>query len=706
VKFFQTKFFIEMQQSHLSHPKYRPDIDGLRAVAVLAVVVFHAFPALMKGGFIGVDVFFVISGFLISTIILESLNRGAFSFKEFYARRIKRIFPALIIVLTACLIFGWFSLLPEELNQLGKHVAAGASFVSNLVLWSESGYFDNLAEKKPLLHLWSLGIEEQFYLFWPFLLWAAWKSKLNLFFIIFLLLIASFTLNIWLIPANPIATFYSPLTRFWELLCGSVLALYTIRKANVSNVNSHFFISKENLSSQLESKIVKKFVSPSLVSFVGLGFLVTGFCLINKNLKFPGYWALFPVLGSVMIILPGSKAWLNRKVLSNKILVWFGLISFPLYLWHWPLLSFGRILYSDTPPLNYRVLAVLLSVFLAWITMKFVERPLRFGAHKSSLRVFGLSSLLFALAFLGARFFGSDFKDTHAFEKLSVKRKGSEHAIGYSFTWYKGKDDWLFLGNYHDNTVAKLKLAIKPDEFSLNEVKETFSSISSTANNFGIKTFFILAPNKSSIYPEYLPDEIVPSAKKYSSFFLEKLKEIPNLTVYDPTNDLIAAKNKEGFLYWKTNTHWNNKGSYLTFIGFSKLMNLQPPNLTFKQGAMHSGDLILISKLTNFPLSSLDNWDVIWNDPPSWTEKKIPNEQNTTFGDPMVVVNDKAFSNQYVWVIGDSFTVSLKQYFNATFKEVRYVGHWQQKLKTLPEEIIKAERKPDLVVIVRVERSF
>lgn len=155
-------------KQQLSHPKYRPDIDGLRAVAVLAVlavVTFHAFPNWLQGGFIGVDVFFVISGYLISTIIFESLGKKTFSFTSFYARRIKRIYPALIFVLIACLTFGWFSLLADEYRQLGKHVAAGSGFISNLIFWSEAGYFDAAAETKPLLHLWSLGVEEHFILF-------------------------------------------------------------------------------------------------------------------------------------------------------------------------------------------------------------------------------------------------------------------------------------------------------------------------------------------------------------------------------------------------------------------------------------------------------------------------------------------------------------------------------------------------------------
>lgn len=158
---------------HLSQPKSRPDIDGLRAFAVLSVVAFHAFPAWMKGGFIGVDVFFVISGFLITTIIFKNIDKGTFSFAEFYPRRIKRIFPALLLVLIASFAVGRFALLADEYQQLGKHIAAGAGFFSNFILWGEAGYFDNSAETKPLLHLWSLGIEEQFYIAWPLILWLS-----------------------------------------------------------------------------------------------------------------------------------------------------------------------------------------------------------------------------------------------------------------------------------------------------------------------------------------------------------------------------------------------------------------------------------------------------------------------------------------------------------------------------------------------------
>ena len=387
-------------QVHLSHPKYRRDIDGLRAVAVLAVVAFHAFPNWVKGGFIGVDVFFVISGYLISTIIFESLDKGTFSFSEFYARRIKRIFPALIIVLVACLVFGWFVLFPDEYKQLGEHIAAGAGFLSNIVLWKDAGYFDNTADAKPLLHLWSLGIEEQFYIVWPFLLWVCWKRKFNLLIITILVATLSFILNIQGVKHNAVATFYSPLTRFWELLIGSLLAWITIYKK----------VAYQNVELKIEGWLgsvicLKKLegdgnILSNVLSVLGFFLLALGFLRINKDLPFPGGWALFPVLAAVLIITAGSKAWVNRIILSNKVAVWFGLISFPLYLWHWPLLSFARIVEGKVPIVNIRIAAVVLAIGLAYFTYELIECPMRSGKH-GKVKVTILTVLLFIVGYAG-----------------------------------------------------------------------------------------------------------------------------------------------------------------------------------------------------------------------------------------------------------------------------------------------------------------
>lgn len=362
--------------THLSHPKYRPDIDGLRAIAVLSVVAFHAFPSWMKGGFIGVDVFFVISGYLISTIIFTNLDKQTFSFAEFYARRIKRIYPALLLVLTATVVFGWFALLADEYKQLGKHLMGAAGFVSNLVLWGESGYFDNSAESKPLLHLWSLGIEEQFYFVWPLLCWMFWRMKSRRLALILGTILLSFALNIYMIKSDGVATFYSPLTRFWELLFGSLLAYLSLyHNGAISNL-------------QENRKLVHA------CSILGFSILIVGFISINKDAWFPGYWALVPVIGSVLIILAGPNAILNRLILTNKLAVWFGLISFPLYLWHWPLLTYLRIVERGQPDAMQRLYAVALSILLAWITYQFVEKRVRKTGSFSLVGTFLACSLI------------------------------------------------------------------------------------------------------------------------------------------------------------------------------------------------------------------------------------------------------------------------------------------------------------------------
>ena len=392
---------IKMAPTPLSHPKYRADIDGLRAIAVLAVVAFHAFPQWITGGFIGVDIFFVISGYLISTIIFENLDGDTFSFTRFYARRILRIFPALILVFISCFAFGWFALFADEFKQLGKHIATGSAFVSNIALWNESGYFDNAVETKPLLHLWSLGVEEQFYIVWPFILYFAYKKGLNLLIISILVALASFYLNIHYAKTDLVADFYSPQTRFWELMLGSMLAWMTVHRPNLLAIiktgNINRFFAKLNLSDQGEDSGA---TLASFISIVAFSLIIFGFYRINKDIGFPGAWALIPVLGAVLLIYSGPKAWVNRHILSNKYVVWFGLISFPLYLWHWPLLSFARILEGKRPDAITSVSIVLFSIVLAWLTYMLIERPIRFGKY-DKFKVVILLALMIIVGYVG-----------------------------------------------------------------------------------------------------------------------------------------------------------------------------------------------------------------------------------------------------------------------------------------------------------------
>lgn len=350
------------------HPTHRNDIDGLRAVAVLSVLLYHANPDWLPGGFVGVDIFFVISGYLISSIILGGIDRGTFSFGDFYARRVKRIFPALLLVLVAVSAFGWFSLFSDEYERLGKHVAAGAAFVSNFILWHEAGYFDPVGSHKPLLHLWSLGIEEQFYLIWPLIFVLLAKARRSPLAAIGFITVASFALNVYWVRYHEVRSFYLPVARFWELSTGAVLAYAQV--LGVKRTGPVGMFSKQVSGGASAS-------SRNLWAAGGLALLAASLVLLSKDNLFPGWLATLPTVGTVLLIAAGSQSWINSALLGNPVMVWFGLISYPLYLWHWPLLSFQRILSLDTQSNGASLAALALAVLLAWLTYRFVERPIR-----------------------------------------------------------------------------------------------------------------------------------------------------------------------------------------------------------------------------------------------------------------------------------------------------------------------------------------
>ncbi len=366
----------------MNNKNYRPDIDGLRALAVLAVVFFHAFPARMPGGFIGVDVFFVISGYLISGIIFKELAGGEFSFIHFYSRRARRIFPALFLVLLASCAVGWVVLLADEYALLGKHVAAGAGFIQNLVLWAESGYFDQAADLKPLLHLWSLGVEEQFYIFWPLILWVLVKQRLNMLAALLVFTALSFALCVVLTLTHQTAAFYSPLTRFWEFLLGAGLAWQAAH---------HRQPAGDNVQDSIKNWL----------SVLGLVLIAVALLVLDKTSHFPGAWALLPVVGASLLIYAGPQAVVNRVLLANRLMVYCGLISYPLYLWHWPLLSFGRILENQGLGAWVRLALVVLAALLAWATYLLIERPIRLRLNKRPSVTWALTLLMVGIGGYG-----------------------------------------------------------------------------------------------------------------------------------------------------------------------------------------------------------------------------------------------------------------------------------------------------------------
>jgi peptidoglycan/LPS O-acetylase OafA/YrhL len=366
---------------------FRPDIDGLRAVAVGLVIAYHAFPKFLAGGFIGVDVFFVISGYLITRLVLMSLQAGTFSLGEFYRRRVRRIVPALVLVMLACCLFGWLWLLPSELQSLGKSLAWCAPFLANLYFARNGGYFDKAAELNPLLHLWSLGVEEQFYLIWPVLLLLAVKRRMTLR-VLIAVAATSLAVSIWGAWHAPRPYFYLPVPRMWELAVGGILAAWQLRvpRAGAAGNPSHR---------------VRFWSGAQLSSLAGLSLICASALLLSSRLAIPGAWSTIPTAGAALLIGAGQLAPVNRLVLGNGPMIFVGRLSYPLYLWHWPLFSFARIILGHPPTPELAIGVILVALVAAYASYRLVELPIRFSAF-GRRAIAGLLVALAGLALVGA----------------------------------------------------------------------------------------------------------------------------------------------------------------------------------------------------------------------------------------------------------------------------------------------------------------
>ena len=372
--------------------KYRADIDGLRAVAVLSVIVFHAFPSALPGGFLGVDIFFVISGFLIFSIIYQNLQRGNFSIVDFYQRRIRRIFPALLTILIATLAAGYYLFLPDEMQLLGKHVLGATTFLSNFVLWNESGYFDKGNYLKPLMHLWSLAVEEQFYLVVPLLLWALWR-RIPVWVVLVVLVLASFAYSVYCTQTNMSAAFFSPLSRFWEIGAGCLAG---------------FALSHTGCKEAINSWKAKQPVLLHVLNALAFLALVYSFTQLSEADPLPGWMALPVILGTTMLILGLSDKSPAHRLLALKPMVAVGLISYPLYLWHWPIISILFMLYGGMPPTLVLCYAIAGTFVGAAATYFLVEKPIRFARPGSWWVPGALLILMLALAAVGYYYFAPE----------------------------------------------------------------------------------------------------------------------------------------------------------------------------------------------------------------------------------------------------------------------------------------------------------
>lgn len=366
---------------------YRADIDGLRAIAVIAVVVSHAVPSAVTGGFVGVDVFFVISGYLITGNILADLNNGRFQLLTFYDRRIRRLFPALLLVLTVTWIAGWVLLLPGDFKVLGRHLAASAAFVPNFMFWRDLAVTDQDVTIDILLHLWSLGVEEQYYLVWPLMVLAVFGRWPRIALLTAALLLLSFALNIVLTFDLTEAAFYLPFPRFWELLTGSAIAFAGVYAREIPPRAKLFFAVATERGSPLLNDVK---------AWTGLALIVGSVFALTKEHMFPGFWVLLPVTGAALLVASGPAATVNR-MLSHRALVAIGLISYPLYLWHWPLLSLVEYSSDKLHATLPRLLIVLLAMPLAWLTYRYIEKPIRYRAPEQG-RTIETRILLLAMA--------------------------------------------------------------------------------------------------------------------------------------------------------------------------------------------------------------------------------------------------------------------------------------------------------------------
>lgn len=377
---------------------YKPDIDGLRGLAIISVILFHAFPDYFPGGFAGVDVFFVISGFLITGIIKSRIDSDDFSFLNFYSRRVRRLFPSLILVLGTCFVAGWFLFDVGDFKILGKHIAASSGFVSNFTFLSESGYFDQTAITKPLLHVWSLSVEEQFYFLWPLIIVTISKIRKSLSLVLGGIVLTSFLLSLYFSYHNSAFAYYFPLCRFWELAVGALLNYLPLQDKDQN----------------------ERFLWTKLISGTALIGLMASPFLIDGAATFPGWWALLPVLSTTSLIVFSGRCSIVKSFLTHRSLVWIGLISYPLYLIHWPLLSFYKIVTLETPNLIVGSAILILSLILSSVVYRYVELPVRNKGLRGT--TISLLILMISIGVLGLNVFS---RDGYPFRPIAEEKMAS-----------------------------------------------------------------------------------------------------------------------------------------------------------------------------------------------------------------------------------------------------------------------------------------
>lgn len=408
---------------------YRADIDVLRAVAIILVVVYHLDLGFFYGGFIGVDIFFVISGYLITKQILQNYLSKSFLI-NFYLRRARRLLPALLLMLVSVFILGYLFFFNNEFQHLNRHIYGGSFFISNFILFQEVGYFESDAIKKPLLHLWSLAIEEQFYLFWPLTIIIIYLFRLNLFIVTILITILSFGINFF-IDDNTF-NFYFLHTRVWEIFFGSLVAQIELNKIRILKIYSSGYLIK--------------FLT-KISTLIGLILIMIPAILLQEQVSYIHWILIMPILGTSLILLNRkNNEYYSNILFSNKILVYVGLISYPLYLWHWPLISISHLFIGSDLQYYHKINIILISVVLSSVTFHLIEQPIRKGVNHIKIIFIIIFVIMFGLInFINTKSNFLEFSQTtkhssNISDTITIAKRDDCFEIKYA---YKKSEDWF-----------------------------------------------------------------------------------------------------------------------------------------------------------------------------------------------------------------------------------------------------------------------
>jgi len=564
---------------------YRKEIDGLRAIAVLTVIFFHAGFESFSGGFIGVDIFFVISGYLITSIIFKEITQGTFTIKDFYERRARRILPALFFIIAFSIPLSYLWMVPSDAIDFSQSLIAAPLFSANFLFFTENGYFDTAIEFKPLFHTWSLAVEEQFYVFFPLLIMSLWKFGFRvIIFSILILFLTSISLSEYMLRVDKMFSFYMLPTRGWQLLIGSSIAILQYK----------------------EIKFNQFWLINNFLSLLGLAMIVFSVTIFDKTSPMPGLYSLVPTIGSGLVIMFAQQNTLVRQVLSIKMLVGIGLISYSAYLWHQPIFAIINIYrFGDVKPAMYGS-AILVTLLLSYFTWKFVETPFR-NKLQISLKKFLFIVLTTGLVII---FIGLTGIKTNGFEKIYKNKLTTAELL-----FYKNSQEIAKLKDKEKNKLAQSECILEYSNSS--EFNKKFNSCRQKYHSFNLIIGDSHAENLSRVftYSENDYDFSVLILGRHCHVYHYYQEQSKSQCDLEKALSFIDENYKD-----ITQVIYKQRGVY--FIHDSNKKNIHDINLSSVKDTQLYIDELKINHIIDFFNKLKNKIKVIWIGP--WTEPLYP----------------------------------------------------------------------------------